>query len=118
MAIKKLKTKDGWDIITIERQGYKEHIISVDIGNGITSTKDIAGKIRVLGMEVLGQFILAGCEQYEPVRKAMGHIDWPLTWIQGDACRGGRVTFLPDHCGFRDFNKTGNFGKRSGGSVV
>lgn len=91
MAIKKLKTKDGWDIITIERQGYKEHIISVDIGNGITSTKDIAGKIRVLGMEVLGQFILAGCEQYEPVRKAMGHIDWPLTWIQGDACSGGEL---------------------------
>jgi len=91
MISKTFKMIYGWDIFTLVLPAYKEHIISVDICNDVSNMQGLALKIREMGVEVLGQFILAGCEHYDSTLKAMGSVDWPLTWVHGDACKGGEM---------------------------
>jgi enamine deaminase RidA (YjgF/YER057c/UK114 family) len=91
MVLKRFLTKEGWDIYTQLLPGYQEHIITVDIGDDVMNTQGMAQKIRELGFEVLQQFVLAGCEHYDATLKAMGTVNWPLTWVHGDACKGGEL---------------------------
>jgi enamine deaminase RidA (YjgF/YER057c/UK114 family) len=91
MVLTRSKTLDGWDINTLELPGYQEHIITVDIGDDVTNMQGMAHKISEMGMEVLQQFVLAGCKHYGAGLKAMGSVDWPLTWVHGDACKGGEM---------------------------
>ena len=85
------KELDGWDICTFEHPEYQEHIITVDIGDDVANMQEMASRIKQMGVDVLQQFVLAGCEHYSDSLKVMGPVDWPLTWVHGDACKGGEL---------------------------
>lgn len=65
--------------------------MSLDFGNDMSKIRGLETKIRNMGVDVLGQFILAGCSHYDAALEEMGQICWPLTWIHGDASKNGKM---------------------------
>ena len=71
--VKKTNTSiDGLEVLTLELPEYKEYIISVAFDNDVMSAKGLVAKIKDMGVDVLGQFVLAGCDHYKSAVEAMG----------------------------------------------
>jgi enamine deaminase RidA (YjgF/YER057c/UK114 family) len=68
-----------------------QQCMSVRIGGDGSLFRTMGQKIADLEGQVISQFIMAGCSHFKSGTSEMGHYDWPITWIQGDACRSGEV---------------------------
>jgi len=80
------------DYATLRLPDRSEHWLSVRSGGeGGSLFETMKRKIMDLEGTAISHFVMAGCQHYEKGINAMGDIDWPLTWIQGDACRRGSV---------------------------
>jgi len=80
------------DYSTLRLPSRSEHWLSVRSGGeGGSLFETMKRKIIDLEGAPISHFVMAGCQHYELGIKAMGTIDWPLTWIQGDACQKGLV---------------------------
>ncbi len=80
------------DYCKLQLPSRSEHWLSVRSGGGGGSLfQTMKRKLMDLEGSAVSQFVMAGCQHYVPGMEAMGQVDWPVTWIQGDACRTGQV---------------------------
>ncbi len=79
------------DYYTLALPQWTQHCLSVRAGGDGSLFETMRQEIDNLGGKVLSQFVLAGKQHYEQGLAQMGNVSWPLTWIQGDACRSGQI---------------------------
>ena len=92
MSTQFLRYYSDADFYTLKLPSRSEHCLSVRAGGEAGSLfKTMRRKIMDIEGSVISQFVMAGCRHYEAGLEAMGAVDWPVTWIQGDACRSGQA---------------------------
>lgn len=79
------------DLDTLHLPQRTQQFMSVRIGGDGSLFRTMRQKIGDLSGQVVSQFIMAGCNQFESGLSEMGESDWPITWIQGDACHTGQA---------------------------
>ncbi len=79
------------DLDTLSLPQRTQKCLSVRIGGDGSLFRTMRQKIGDLSGQVVSQFIMAGCNQFKSGLAEMGDSDWPITWIQGDACRSGQA---------------------------
>lgn len=93
------RTKEGVEAVSLLRPRHAEHWLTVHPeGDGksfdmFEKMRDFIGENRAT---VLKQYVFGGCQLHddgmEALERACGPTDWPVTWIQGDACSGTHLT--------------------------
>jgi enamine deaminase RidA (YjgF/YER057c/UK114 family) len=68
----------------------QQYLSVLDGGDG-SLFRTMGRKIADLEGQVISQFVMAGCSHFKAGMSEMGSPDWPITWIQGDACRSGQA---------------------------
>lgn len=79
------------DYFTLKLPQRVQQCLSVRAGGDGSLFETMRQKIADLDGTVLSQFVMAGCRHYRQGIAEMGDVGWPLTWVQGDACRSGQV---------------------------
>jgi enamine deaminase RidA (YjgF/YER057c/UK114 family) len=92
-------TSEGIAAVSLLRPDFEEFYLTVH-PEGDGRSFDMFDKMREFLAEknatVLKQYVFGGCRLHEKGMKALadtcGPIDWPVTWLQGDACSGTHLT--------------------------
>lgn len=81
------------DEILIDRGGVREGrmTIAADPADPLAMFPAMLQAVRARGGEVCSQFVLGGTRHRPATWNAMGGVDWPITWLQGDACSGAHL---------------------------
>jgi enamine deaminase RidA (YjgF/YER057c/UK114 family) len=79
------------DLDTLRLPHRTQQCLSARVGGDGSLFSTMRQKIAGLEGQIISQFIMAGCSHFETGMREMGDCDWPITWIQGDACRSGQV---------------------------
>lgn len=79
------------DLDTLSLPQRTQQCLSVRIGGDGSLFRTMRQMITGLEGHVISQFIMAGCSLFKTGTCEMGDSDWPITWIQGDACRSGEA---------------------------
>lgn len=79
------------DVFTLKLPHRTQQCLSVRVGGDGSLFETMRQKIADLDGSVLSQFVMAGCRHFRLGMSEMGDVDWPLTWIQGDACQSGQA---------------------------
>lgn len=76
------------ETVTVDHGGHRFHMMSTDLRGKrpAESYRRALDAVRALGGHVLAQFVLGGCRHEKTLRAAAGGEEWPVTWLQGDAC--------------------------------
>jgi enamine deaminase RidA (YjgF/YER057c/UK114 family) len=83
------KTSYDADVATLKLPTHAEHCITVQ------SEQNMNGLLRNAASErnatILSQFVFAGKQHYAEFTAVAGNADWPVVWLQGDACKDGSI---------------------------
>lgn len=74
----------------VEFASHKEYVLNVSGRDGAAMQKAICEAAAGLDAQIIGQFTFAGCDHFDTA----GPIDWPFSWLQGDACDSGEVSAM------------------------
>lgn len=91
MNAKILKTYCDAETATLLLPSHSEHCITVqavDTEEMSRSLRDVAANFNAT---ILSQFVFAGSHHYDEFSREMGQTDWPVVWLQGDACKDGKL---------------------------
>ena len=84
-----IKTVKETEVATLRLPARSEHCITVQPGG------DPYGRIRSVAQQqnavILSQFVFAGNQLYSEFISKAENTEWPVVWLQGDACTDGRV---------------------------
>jgi enamine deaminase RidA (YjgF/YER057c/UK114 family) len=84
-----LKTHCDAETATLTLPSHAEHCITVQA----SETREMCASLRQTASNfdatILSQFVFAGSHHYEEFTTGMGLTDWPVVWLQGDACEDG-----------------------------
>jgi len=81
------KTSYDADVSTLTLPAHAEHCITVQSEQNMNSLLRNAAKER--HATILSQFVFAGKQHYAEFSAAAENTDWPVVWLQGDACKDG-----------------------------
>ncbi|MBL7114791.1 MAG: hypothetical protein ISS35_03420 [Kiritimatiellae bacterium] len=94
----------GVDICSLQRPQHTEHWLTIHPENDSPSFdtfERIHDFIEKHNASILKQYVFGGCQFHDKGMKALkricGPVNWPVTWIQGDACSGTRLTGIQLH---------------------
>jgi enamine deaminase RidA (YjgF/YER057c/UK114 family) len=104
-----IKAVDEAEIATLQLPTHAEHSITVQSPSEPTGMiRSIAQKLNAV---VLSQFVFAGNQLYPDFISRPGNSEWPVVWLQGDACTDGGLYsmqaaalsgIIPDPIRFRE----------------
>ncbi|MGE4489932.1 MAG: Rid family hydrolase [Kiritimatiellales bacterium] len=81
------KTGYDADVATLSLSDHAEHCITVQSGGNASQIIKAAAEER--SAVILSQFVFAGNHLYSDFIAERGNADWPVVWLQGDACQDG-----------------------------
>lgn len=83
------KTCCGADVATLSVPGRQEHVITVLADEASSMDRCLRQAARERSATVLSQFVFAGTHHYEDFQSEVEASEWPVVWLQGDACTDG-----------------------------
>ncbi len=86
-----LKTHCGADVATLTLPSRQEHCFTVHAEEASVMNHCLRQTAEEREATVLSQFVFGGSHHFEEFSKEMGHTDWPVVWLQGDASRDGAL---------------------------
>jgi enamine deaminase RidA (YjgF/YER057c/UK114 family) len=84
-----LKTHRDTESATLLLPYHAEHCITVQASETGEMSRSLRQAAADFNATILSQFVFAGSHHYEEFRSGMGQTDWPVVWLQGDACADG-----------------------------
>lgn len=81
------KTSCDTDTATLRLVSHAEHCITVQSGQNMNRL--LRKTAEGLDSSILSQFVFAGTQHYAEFVADRGNADWPVVWLQGDACKDG-----------------------------
>ncbi|MFC1467213.1 Rid family hydrolase [Verrucomicrobiota bacterium] len=75
---------------TVDFVSHQEHVLNVSGDNGDAMQEVLRDVADELNAQIIGQFTFAGCDHFDTA----GPLDWPFSWLQGDACKKGEMTSM------------------------
>lgn len=84
-----VKSVHETEIATLRLPTHSEHCITVQAGGD--PNRRIQAVARKQNASVLSQFVFAGNQLYPEFISKAGNSEWPVVWLQGDACTDGSV---------------------------
>jgi enamine deaminase RidA (YjgF/YER057c/UK114 family) len=97
-AVKKY-FNDTLEAVTVSRAGYDVHFITAHAdrnGNLYSMFDHVAEFVKAHDAQIVSQFVFGGCgfhgDGILEIERASGHINWPVTWMQGDSCNGADLS--------------------------
>lgn len=88
MNKKIVKTHCGANVATLSLPSHQEHCITVQSDEAAVMNRYLRHAATDRDATVLSQFVFGGVHHYEEF-KASGQAEWPVVWLQGDACKDG-----------------------------
>jgi enamine deaminase RidA (YjgF/YER057c/UK114 family) len=85
------KTHCDTEIATLSLPTHAEHCITVQSSGTLEMSRSLRRAAADCDATVLSQFVFAGTHHYEEFRAAEETADWPVVWLQGDACKKGDI---------------------------
>jgi enamine deaminase RidA (YjgF/YER057c/UK114 family) len=85
------KTHDQVEISTLILPSHSEHCITVQASKNQEMTQTLRQAAADRNATILSQFIFAGTRHYEDFREGIEKTEWPVVWLQGDACQDGNI---------------------------
>jgi len=79
------------DLCTLKLPQRTQQCLSVRVGGDGSLFETMRRKTAELEGGVVSQFIMAGCRHFASGMEELGAVEWPITWIQGDACQSGQA---------------------------
>jgi enamine deaminase RidA (YjgF/YER057c/UK114 family) len=83
------KTSYETDTATLRLPSHAEHCITVQSGQNMSGL--LRETAEGLNASILSQFVFAGTQHYPEFLTKTGNADWPVVWLQGDACKDGNM---------------------------
>lgn len=83
------KTSYETDTSTLSLPSHAEHCITVQSGQNMNGL--LRKTAEGLDASILSQFVFAGTQHYREFIAETGNADWPVVWLQGDACKDGNI---------------------------
>jgi enamine deaminase RidA (YjgF/YER057c/UK114 family) len=84
-----IKTAYETEIATLRLPTHSEHYIAVQSGGD--PNRMIRSVARLQNAVILSQFVFAANQLYSEFICRAENAEWPVVWLQGDACTDGRV---------------------------
>lgn len=81
------KTSCDTDTSTLDLSSHAEHCITVQSGRNMNRL--LRETADALNAAILSQFVFAGNDHYQEFMAETGNSNWPVVWLQGDACKDG-----------------------------
>lgn len=81
------KTSCDTDTATLRLASHAEHCITVQSGQNMNGL--LRKTAEGLNASILSQFVFAGNQHYPEFIAEAGNANWPVVWLQGDACKDG-----------------------------
>jgi enamine deaminase RidA (YjgF/YER057c/UK114 family) len=81
------KTGCDTDTATLRLPSHAEHCITVQSGQNMNGL--LRKTAENLDASILSQFVFAGNQHYPDFLADSRSADWPVVWLQGDACKDG-----------------------------
>lgn len=75
---------------TVTFASHKEYVLNVAGKNGDAMQEALHAAADKLNAQIIGQFTFAGCSHFDTA----GPLNWPFSWLHGDACAQGDVTSM------------------------
>ncbi len=86
-----LKTHCETETATLHLPSHAEHCITVQSSETCKMNRCLRRAARDCGATLLSQFVFAGTEHYDEFVSQCEPADWPVVWLQGDACKDGDI---------------------------
>ncbi len=87
MTAKISKTGYDADVATLTLPSHAEHCITVQSGQNMS--RILRNTAEGLKASILSQFVFAGNQHYPEFIDETENANWPVVWLQGDACKDG-----------------------------
>ncbi|MBI9020928.1 MAG: translation initiation inhibitor [Verrucomicrobia bacterium] len=84
-----LKTHCDAETATLSLPSHSEHCITVQASETREMSHSLRDAAARFNATILSQFVFAGSHHYDEFSREMGQTDWPVVWLQGDACKDG-----------------------------
>ena len=81
------KTSCDTDTASLRLPSHAEHCIAVRSGQNMNGI--LRKTAENLDASILSQFVFAANQHYAEFMREAGNADWPVVWLQGDACKDG-----------------------------
>ena len=81
----------GTEIATLTLPSHAEHCITVQASGTFEMNRCLRQSAADCNATILSQFVFAGTHHYEQFRKETDRANWPVVWLQGDACKDGEI---------------------------
>ena len=89
MKAEVIKTVHETEIATLRLPTHSEHYITIQSGDDPNfMLRSVAQKQNAI---ILGQFVFAGNQPYSEFISKAESTEWPVVWLQGDACTDGSL---------------------------
>ncbi len=85
------KTHSETETATLNLPTHAEHCITVQSSDLCEMSRSLRRSAKACDASILSQFVFAGTQHYDRFVREAEPIDWPVVWLQGDACRDGGV---------------------------
>ncbi|OGV55258.1 MAG: hypothetical protein A2017_09530 [Lentisphaerae bacterium GWF2_44_16] len=82
------------DITTLYSPAFSEHCLTVNGSNSAEMDSLIRASASSLKADVMGRFVFAGTEHYKKFIESVKAPDGNISWLQGDACKDGKITSM------------------------
>lgn len=87
MTAQILKNSCDTDTASLQLASHAEHCITVQSGRNMNHL--LRKTAEGLNASILSQFVFAANQHYPEFMREAGNADWPVVWLQGDACKDG-----------------------------
>ncbi|QHI70594.1 RidA family protein [Tichowtungia aerotolerans] len=91
MSAEILKTHCDTETASLKLKKHAEHCIAVQSCNTLEMHRGLCLAAQDRDATILSQFVFAGTEHYDEFCKNAKPSDWPVVWLQGDACECGDI---------------------------
>ena len=86
-----LKTHCDTETASLHLSSHAEHCITVQSSETIEMNRCMRRTAEDLHATILSQFVFAGTEHYDEFTGQTEPVEWPIVWLQGDACKDGGI---------------------------
>jgi len=85
------KTHCDTEIATLKLPSHAEHCITVQSSETCEMNRCLRRTASDCEATMLSQFVFAGTDHYDEFVSGTEPTDWPVVWLQGDACKNGDI---------------------------
>ncbi|MFA6291992.1 MAG: hypothetical protein WC637_09440, partial [Victivallales bacterium] len=89
-----IRTNGLLDVSTLALPSLAEHCLTVCDNDVLAMNRILRNAAQELKAVPLTRFVFAGLNHYDNFRKNTSPSDDLITWLHGDACKGGEISSM------------------------